>query len=625
MTSLTCQLKRIVVFISGNGTNLQEILDRCESGDMFAKVVMVVSNNVDAKGVERARNAGVPVQIVNSITPSNGRECLDPVIDANPDVIVLAGFMKVLPSWYIEALNGRSIINLHPSLPGEFPGTNAIERAWNAHQQDPKKFTRSGIMVHHVIPEIDAGEVVVSREVQIHPDDDLESFRNRIRVQEKAVLIQGIKEVLNLKSGKVKNVIELPTNMLAMVYTDRLSSFDRHICDLPGKGTVLCETSRFWFNATRHIIPNHYLYSINNVMIVKKCKVIPIEVVIRGYITGSTSTSLWTHYLKGERRYCGILFPDGLEKNQKLDEPVVTPTTKDDIHDELISREEIIERKIVTRDQWSYIESKALELFKFGQAIAASRGLLLVDTKYEFGYDSDNNILLIDEIHTCDSSRFWKDDTYAERFANGQEPEKFDKDLVRDYLRGISNYDPYSSPDVPKIPVEVKQKTIDAYLEFYSTITGVRSVACPVDNEASEYQINDYLRHSVPKAVILYGSESDLWWVDKITASLDSVNVPYLCYQSSAHKQTHALLKIIDKHNNDSAKLVYITVAGRSNALSGVVTGNTHWPVIACPPFKDKLDMMVNVNSTLQMPSKIPVLTVLDPGNVGYAVERILR
>ena len=231
-------------------------------------------------------------------------------------------------------------------------------------------------------------------------------------------------------SGKVRNIYQhKDTNKLLIETTDRLSSFDRHICDLKDKGKILNLISVFMFNQTKHIIPNHYISHNQNQIIVKKCIPFKIEVVVRAYITGNTTTSLWTHYNNGIRNYCGIDFPDNL-KNQKLDYPVITPTTKD-IEDIPISKEDIVKNNYMTQKECDFIYEKSLELFKFGELIANKAGFILVDTKYEFGKDENNNILLIDELHTCDSSRYWLKESYNERFENNLEPEKLDKDKIK--------------------------------------------------------------------------------------------------------------------------------------------------------------------------------------------------
>jgi phosphoribosylaminoimidazole-succinocarboxamide synthase len=231
--------------------------------------------------------------------------------------------------------------------------------------------------------------------------------------------------------GKVRDVYMFD-NYVVLFTTDRQSAFDRQLATVPFKGQVLNLTSLWWFESTKHIVPNHVLYSPNNsTLIAKKTTVFPIEFVMRGYITGNTSTSLWTHYSKGSRLYCGHTFPDGMKKNQKLDSNLLTPTTKDDLHDELISASEILQRNIMSAEDWETCSSYAHQLFEYSQEKALEKGLILVDTKYEFGKDLDGNILLIDEIQTPDSSRYWIASTYQQNFDAGKEPDNIDKEFLR--------------------------------------------------------------------------------------------------------------------------------------------------------------------------------------------------
>ena len=275
-----------------------------------------------------------------------------------------------------------------------------------------------------------------------------------------------------LYSGKVRNVYKIDENKLLLNATDRTSGFNKHICNIKNKGKLLNLMSIFWFEKTKHIIKNHLIsYDEKNSpqnIIVHNCKPFKIEVIVRGYITGNTETSLWTHYNNGIRNYCGISFPDGLVKNQKLEYPVVTPTTKDDA-DKPITPEEIINDGYMTKEQMDYIFKKALELYNFGAKYSESRGLILVDTKYEFGLDKDNNIILIDELHTCDSSRYWLKDTYETKFKQGLNPDKFDKDQIRDWVK--SQCDPYNEV-IPQPPNEIINKVYNSYYEFYKILTG---------------------------------------------------------------------------------------------------------------------------------------------------------
>jgi phosphoribosylaminoimidazole-succinocarboxamide synthase len=398
-------------------------------------------------------------------------------------------------------------------------------------------------------------------------------------------------------SGKVRDVYEGPGDILVMIATDRISAFDKVIGTVPGKGRLLNQMSEFWFNRTGTIVGNHLIYSIDNRSTVRKCTPFPIEVIVRGYITGS----LWAKYSKGDREYCGVTFPDGLKQHQKLPKPVITPTTKG-ITDEPISREEIIQEGYMNEHECDYIFAKALELFAYGQSLSDKAGLILVDTKYEFGKDRNGRILLIDELHTCDSSRFWIKDSYQNRSESGQNPESLDKDCVRNWVRSVCEP---ATEDIPEIPQNIIDRAYRAYDDFYSRLIKV---------QMSEQRL----------AVIISGSIKDNDHVAKIVAALDQQNIHSALHVSSAHKNTRRVLDLIEKYDNDYLRrVVWVTVAGRSNALSGVIAANSKRPVIACPPFADKMDMMVNIHSTLQCPSNVPVMTILDPGNVALSIKRI--
>ena len=442
-------------------------------------------------------------------------------------------------------------------------------------------------------------------------------------------------------TGKVRNIYDVGNGYLLMEASNRISSFDRHLGEITSKGLLLNKMSEFWFNKTQHIIANHLLWSCNKFSFVKKCNPFKVEVVVRGYITGSTSTSIWTYYKDGCREYCGNILPDGLVKNQKLSKPLITPTTKSEIHDKPVTPQEILDMKLMTKPELEYVYEKALQLFKFGQEYADSIGLILVDTKYEFGRDVNGNgdIILIDEVHTCDSSRYWIADSYQSRFDAGEEPEKLDKDNMRDWIKKYCN--PYkTNNDLPELSQDIITKVSNGYFEFYKRLIkqpdinisdidnfyemAIKKIFILNINNLTEYFYENY---APQVAVILYGSNKDDAHVNKLTNELEQCNIYAIRHQASAHKQTHKLLHILDKYNKQKVefrrKIVFICVAGRSNALGGVVAGNTNYPVIACPPFTDKIDMMTNINSTLQCPSNVPVLTMLEPCNVALSVKNI--
>jgi phosphoribosylaminoimidazole-succinocarboxamide synthase len=281
-------------------------------------------------------------------------------------------------------------------------------------------------------------------------------------------------ELPNHYKGKVRDNYDLPDGRRIIVATDRLSAFDRILTSIPLKGQVLTQTARFWFEATGDICPNHVLaYPDPNVVICRRLTIMPVEIVVRDYLAGTTGTSIWPMYKAGKRKMYGIEFPDGMRENQKLPQTIVTPTTKafDAGHDEPLAAAEIVERKILSRPQWDQLSHYALTLFARGREMAARRGLLLVDTKYEFGLDESGKIILADEIHTPDSSRYWFADSYEARVTAGQRPESFDKDFVRSWV--TARCDPYKDP-IPEIPREMRLKTAAIYIDAFERITGRR-------------------------------------------------------------------------------------------------------------------------------------------------------
>eukprot|EP00250_Pteridium_aquilinum_P003117 c13448_g1_i1 orf=200-1345(+) len=271
-------------------------------------------------------------------------------------------------------------------------------------------------------------------------------------------------------TGKVRDIYDAG-DYLVLVATDRLSAFDRILAAVPFKGQVLNQTSLWWFNNTKHITPNAVVSAPDpNVTIAAKCRVFPVEFVVRGYVTGSTSTSLWTVYDKGLRNYCGNSLPDGLVKNQKLNANILTPTTKAIDHDLPISGEEIVRKGLMSQKDFDSVQEKALALFAYGQQIAEKHGLILVDTKYEFGKAPDGSILLIDEVHTPDSSRYWVNASYEEHFMKGLEPENIDKEFLRLWFK--QNCDPYNDKVLPPAPSELVSELARRYVLLHDTITG---------------------------------------------------------------------------------------------------------------------------------------------------------
>ncbi len=270
--------------------------------------------------------------------------------------------------------------------------------------------------------------------------------------------------------GKVRDTYDLGDKLI-LITTDRQSAFDRVLASVPFKGQVLNLTSAWWFEQTEHIIPNHVLVIPDpNVTIAKKCTVFPIEFVVRGYITGTTSTALWTQYQNGVRNYCGNFLEEGLRKNQRLEKPMLTPTTKDEKHDRPISPEEILQEGWMSQEDWDKASTAAMRLFEYGMQVAKKHGLILVDTKYEMGKDADGNIVLVDEIHTPDSSRYWLAESYETRFAKQLEPENIDKEFLR--LWFADHCDPYNDKVLPEAPEELIVTLSSRYIQLYEMITG---------------------------------------------------------------------------------------------------------------------------------------------------------
>lgn len=268
------------------------------------------------------------------------------------------------------------------------------------------------------------------------------------------------------QTGKVRDIYQVDGKRV-LITTDRVSAFDRVLGAIPFKGQVLNQLSLWWFNQTEDIVKNHVIASPDpNVTIAHDAETLPVEIIVRGYITGVTSTSLWTLYNNGDRTPYGISLPDGLQKDDPLPSPIITPTTKatGGAHDEKLTRDEIISRGLVEESLYKQVEEAALAIFKRGQEVADKAGLILVDTKYEFGL-LDGELIVIDEIHTPDSSRYWIKDTYGK----GEEPENFDKEYLRKWFKSQG----YSGDgDFPEMPADFKVEVAQRYIQAYEKLTG---------------------------------------------------------------------------------------------------------------------------------------------------------
>ena len=295
-----------------------------------------------------------------------------------------------------------------------------------------------------------------------------------------------IAELPNHYRGKVRDNYDLPDGRRIIIASDRLSAFDRILTAVPLKGQVLTQLARFWFEKTADIAPNHVIeYPDPNVLVCRRVDILPVEIVVRDYLAGSTATSIWTMYKTGRREVYGHRLPDGLRENQKLPQTLITPTTKgyEGAHDSPLSAGEILEQGLLTPAQWREVSERSLALFARGSRLARERGLILADTKYEFGLDPEGRILLADEIHTPDSSRYWRAESYAARVAAGERPESFDKDVVRNWV--AQRCDPYRD-ELPQIPREIVLRAAEVYIEAYETITAAPFVVAPPDRPILE-------------------------------------------------------------------------------------------------------------------------------------------
>jgi phosphoribosylaminoimidazole-succinocarboxamide synthase len=293
-------------------------------------------------------------------------------------------------------------------------------------------------------------------------------------------------------TGKVRDVY-VQDDKIILISSDRYSAFDRNLALIPCKGQVLTQISSFWFENTKDIVENHILDNPDpNVVIGKKCTVLPVEMVVRGYITGVTDTALWTLYQKGTRDFGDFVLPEGMKKNQKLGKPVVTPTTKFEAHDRPLTSKIILEEKMMSPEIWEKVRDTALKLFSRGQEVALKRGLILVDTKYEFGL-VNGKLTLMDEIHTPDSSRFWIKKTYKARVKKGLEPENFDKEFLRLWFK--QNCDPYKDEVMPEAPIEMVEELTKRYIQIFEQITGTKfqieqgDIEKRIENNLKKYTI----------------------------------------------------------------------------------------------------------------------------------------
>ena len=599
------------------------------------------------------------------------------------DLIMLLGWMHIIPKSFIARCNENNIelVNLHPTLQYQLIGRDIYPKIWNMYQDGMIRET--GCMVHRVSEHLDRGAVINELKLDLSKcsnfeeykmamygsiwedadgcqrDDDFEkddgfeivglekkcvwqaitmlneAFWNKKRMDidiTPSSMASGNSRAggLCLKHrGKVRDIYEsLDYPKYLFVQTsDRISANDIVIAYLPGKGVLLNKINTFWhqmFGIKQLVISTD-----GGMMVIRKMRTIPLEIIIRRRITGS----LWKAYSqKGQRMVNGYELLDGMTDGDLFDEPIITPTTKG-THDIPISFDEIIECGILNRKEVNEIKVKATNLFLKGEEYMSKIGIEMIDTKFEFAFAEDGSIEVIDEVFTPDSSRFIVDG------------KRMDKDILRKWAieneERILEYTPREDGcRAIELPTEVSSRLIANYSQFLSKLLVIQNKDIS-KCYAATLQMENNLVNSLDRlerfAVIIAGSKSDASHVEKIRMELSKQDILAWVYYASAHKNTQAVMKILNKYesmasknssdnysdNCGGCKLIYITVAGMSNALSGVVAANTLNPVIACPPFADKDDFQVNINSTLQMPSGVPSACILRPDNLAGFCKRI--
>lgn len=426
----------------------------------------------------------------------------------------------------------------------------------------------------------------------------------------------ALPELGMLRRGKVRDSY-VDEGRRYLIATDRISAFDVVFAEaIPHKGRVLTEITAFMTERARRLAPVALLSRPHpSVLIARECPTIPIEVIVRGYLAGSA----WQAYANGARELSGVPLPDGLSKHAPLPTPIVTPTTKAETgHDLPISREDIIARGIVTERVWAEIERLALALFADGQAFAESRGLILVDTKYEFGDGGDGAPVLIDEVHTPDSSRYWRRASYE---ANREDPEPLSKEILRDWLRARGFTGEPGQP-VPALPREAIEAVSARYLELCRELIGHEPDLAMSDDP--HYDVYAALRAAGELrgfvALVVCGSPSDSPNARKVMDTLASLGVPSVMRIVSGHRDPKRLIALVEWVDRYPGDVVWVDVTGLSNAKGPLLAANTLNPVYHCafePTSPDTL-------SSLNLPSGVPLAVVAGPRNTALVVAKQL-
>ncbi|MCF7858691.1 MAG: phosphoribosylaminoimidazolesuccinocarboxamide synthase [Candidatus Cloacimonetes bacterium] len=422
-------------------------------------------------------------------------------------------------------------------------------------------------------------------------------------------------QLRKLHSGKVRESFKINEKTRMIVVSDRVSSFDNVLNNMiPNKGAVLNAISNYWFAMIKNIVDNHFLKAIDpNISLVQEAQPIKVEMIVRGYLTGS----MWRGYQQGKREFSGVKLKDGLRQNQKFNQPLLTPTTKED-QDREITPKDIVQDGWTSKAILDKMSEISIKLFALGTKVLAEKGIILVDTKYEFGL-KNGKLILIDEIHTPDSSRFWDKASYEK---NPLQVDSMDKEYIRQWL--LNNKIDGKFPEI--LPEDVISDASRKYIDIYEKILEKKFVESKLPLNTRIY--NNLLNNGLIKdgyIIIIMGSPADLEHCKKIHSYLEKYDIYADMRVISAHKNGERIPKITEVYNNSIEPGCVLAVAGRSNGLGGALAANLAIPLINCPPFKDKIDLMVNINSSLMMPSKTPASTVIDASLAALAALRSLN
>ena len=637
-------MTRIVFFTSGTGTTIDYIVNKyniCNGNKLFNTICIVYEpNEIMEKNIKHYPGQHFRVCMDNFKNNDDFHSTIEKHVSAlMPDIIVLSGWMHILPKMFIEDINCKNgknikIINLHPTLQYQLIGRDIYPKIWKMYTEG--MISETGAMVHYVTDSIDRGELICEKKLNLLQCQTYEEYYDKMHGShvlgiigieneclEEALLILikqcSIPIINNVTPetfinennlvlehrGKVRDIYKSSVykDFLFILTSDRISANDIVISYILQKGILLNQINAYWHKLFG--IEQMVCNSMTNLMIVRKMHPIPLEIIVSRRLLGS----LWKSYNKGLRMINGYELKDGMVEGDLFENLIVTPTTKGK-NGLPITFDEIIKMGIVNKKELNIIIDKATGLFEYGEQIMKRLGIEIIDTKFEFAFDSDGKIQFIDEIFTPDSSRFIVDGVLMDknilrRWATDNENFILSHNTHEDGCRSV------------ELPEDVSKQLIANYKGVYDKLITKNSCFRHINFNKGSPTIEKALTTLSSFVVIIAGSKSDYNHVMKIRNELVNVNILCFIYYASAHKNTEIFMEIINTFDMlSNVKCIYITVDELSNVLSSVLSANTNRPVISCPPFADKTDYNINIHSSLQMPSGVPAAVILRTDNV---------